>query len=72
MSGHPTQFAHRHDRDGLYHSICPVCFATVARSLPEAEMAELEEAHVCARASLMRLLLNDERRERGNGTLSAG
>jgi hypothetical protein len=69
MSGNPTHFAHRHDRDGLYHSICPLCFATVARSRPEAEMAELELAHVCARASILRLLSNAERHERSNGAL---
>jgi hypothetical protein len=42
-----AKFPHRRDRDGLYDSICPNCFATVARSKPEAEMAELEKAHVC-------------------------
>jgi hypothetical protein len=42
-----AKFPHRRDRDGLYDSICPTCFATVARSKPEAEMAELEQAHVC-------------------------
>jgi hypothetical protein len=42
-----AKFPHRRDRDGLYDSICPACFATVARSKPEAEMAELEKAHVC-------------------------
>jgi hypothetical protein len=72
MNGNPTHFAHRHDRDGLYHSICPVCFATVARSRPEAELAELEQAHVCARASILRLLSNDERLDRSDGRLRAG
>jgi hypothetical protein len=71
MSRNSTHFAHRHDRDGLYHSICPLCFATVARSRPETEMAELEQAHVCARASVLRLLSNDERHDRSNGPLSA-
>jgi hypothetical protein len=42
-----AKFPHRRDRDGLYDSICPACFATVARSKPEAEMAELEKTHVC-------------------------
>jgi hypothetical protein len=42
-----AKYPHRRDRDGLYDSICPTCFATVARSKPEAEMAELENAHVC-------------------------
>jgi hypothetical protein len=67
MTGNPTHFAHRHDRDGLYHSICPACFATVARSRPETELAELERAHVCARANLRRLMVNAERREQPNG-----
>jgi hypothetical protein len=47
MSDRPTHFPHRQDSDGLCHSICPTCFATVARSRPEAEVAELEMAHVC-------------------------
>jgi hypothetical protein len=42
-----VHFPHRRDKDGLYDSICPTCFATVARSKPEAEMVELELAHVC-------------------------
>ena len=42
-----AQFPHRRDSKGLYDSICPTCFATVARSKPEAEMAQLELAHVC-------------------------
>jgi hypothetical protein len=42
-----AKFPHRRDRDGLYDSICPTCFATIARAKPEAEMAELEKAHVC-------------------------
>jgi hypothetical protein len=32
-------------------------------------MAELELAHVCARASILRLLSNAERHERSNGAL---
>ena len=43
----PTNFPHRRDRDGLYDSICPRCFATVARSKPEAELEELERSHIC-------------------------
>jgi len=47
-----TQFPHRKGSDGLYDSICPTCFATVARSKSEAEMRELEAAHVCNSAYL--------------------
>ena len=43
----PTNFPHRRNRDGLYDSICPRCFATVARSEPEAKMEKLEKSHVC-------------------------
>ena len=47
-----ADFPHRRDRDGLYDSICPNCFATVARSKPEAEMSRLEKAHICDSAFL--------------------
>jgi hypothetical protein len=47
-----TQYPHRRERDGLFDSICPTCFATVVRSKPEADMAELEKAHVCNPAFL--------------------
>jgi hypothetical protein len=52
MSERATQFPHRQDSDGLCHSICPTCFATVARSRPESELAELERAHVCDQSFL--------------------
>jgi len=48
----PTNFPHQRDKDGLYDSICPRCFAPVARSKPEDEMTELERAHVCNSAFL--------------------
>jgi len=41
------EFPRRRDRDGLYDAICPRCFATIARSQPEAELAKLEQAHTC-------------------------
>ena len=47
MASKLAQFPHRQDGDGMYHSICSNCFATVARSKPEAVMADLEKAHVC-------------------------
>ena len=47
MEDSPTTYPHRRDRDGMYDAICPSCFATVARSKPESELAELEKAHVC-------------------------
>jgi hypothetical protein len=52
MSERPAQFPHRQDSDGLYHSICSACFATVARSRPESELSELEQAHICDQSFL--------------------
>ena len=47
MVNTPAKFPHRRDRDGLFDSICPRCFATVARSKPEGEMEALESSHIC-------------------------
>jgi len=52
MASKLPQFPRRRDRDGLYDAICPRCFATIARSQPEREMAKLEQAHVCNSAFL--------------------
>jgi hypothetical protein len=52
MASNLPRFPRRRDRDGLYDAICPRCFATVARSQPEREMAKLEQAHVCNSAFL--------------------
>ena len=47
MVNTPAKFPHRRDRDGLFDSICPRCFATVARSKAEVEMEALESSHIC-------------------------
>jgi hypothetical protein len=47
-----TVYPHRRNRDGSFDSICPTCYATVARSKPEAELAEIDEAHICDSAYL--------------------
>ena len=47
MASKLSHFPHRRVQDGLYDSICPACFATVARSKPKTNMAEIEKAHVC-------------------------
>jgi hypothetical protein len=52
MGRNTIDYPHRKASNGLYDSICPTCFATVARSKPKAEMAELENAHVCDSALL--------------------
>jgi hypothetical protein len=42
----------RRNRDGSYNAICPTCYTTVARSKPEAKLAEYDKAHVCDSAFL--------------------
>lgn len=52
MAEKPTFFyPHRRTNDGSYISICLQCFATVARSLAEEELAEHDKGHVCDQAS---------------------
>jgi hypothetical protein len=52
MANKPTLYSHRRNPDGSYDSMCPICFATVARSSVEAELTEQEASHVCDWASL--------------------
>lgn len=40
-------FAHRHNQDGSFDSICPQCFATVAKTKDEALLAQFEREHIC-------------------------
>ena len=47
MVGDPALYAHRRNEEGSYDSICRTCFATVARSKSEAELAEHEKSHLC-------------------------
>jgi hypothetical protein len=47
-----TPFPHRRNRDGSFDSICLICFATVAHTRTEAELIELDAAHVCNTYSL--------------------
>lgn len=52
MADKPTFFyPHRRTNDGSYISICLRCFATVARSMAEGELAEHDKGHVCDQAS---------------------
>jgi hypothetical protein len=50
-----TTFAHRVNRNGTHDSICRGCYATVASTTEEEELAEHESAHVCDRAYLLQL-----------------
>jgi hypothetical protein len=47
-----TSFAHRANRNSTHDSICRGCYATVATTTEEAELAEHEHAHICDRAYL--------------------
>jgi hypothetical protein len=47
MANKPTLYPHRRNEDGSYDSICPACFATVARSTTEFELTEYEKTHIC-------------------------
>ena len=52
MANKPTLYSHRRNQDGSYDSICPVCSATIARSMAEVELTEYETSHVCDSAFL--------------------
>jgi hypothetical protein len=45
-------FAHRHNPDGSWDTICSLCVATVAREKIEADLAAHELAHTCDPARL--------------------
>jgi hypothetical protein len=50
----PTErFPHRVNRDGTFDSICPNCFVTIATRNVEAELEELEKAHICTELRFM-------------------
>jgi hypothetical protein len=40
-------FPHRHNEDGTFDSICPICFVTVATDESETKLRLYELAHVC-------------------------
>jgi hypothetical protein len=52
MSVKSTLYPHRRNDDGSYDSICTSCYATVASSWSEGELAEHEGAHTCDSALL--------------------
>jgi hypothetical protein len=41
------KFAHRHNKDGSYDSICLYCFLTVATEVQEGQLSEPEQEHSC-------------------------
>ena len=52
-------FPHRINGDGTFDSICPRCFVTVGTSNNEAELEQMEAAHICESS---RLRYYDEKR----------
>ena len=51
-----TIFRHKRRLDGIYESICPVCFNTVGSNAIEVDLVETENAHVCLGLNLGELL----------------
>ena len=45
-------FAHRHNIDGSWNSICPLCVITLARTKVETDLAAHEDTHICDPARL--------------------
>jgi hypothetical protein len=41
------KFSHRYNSDGMWRSICPECYKTVAESHEEADLKRAEDTHVC-------------------------
>jgi hypothetical protein len=41
------KFAHRHNPDGTYDSICPRCIQTIATVRDETELPRIESQHTC-------------------------
>jgi hypothetical protein len=52
MADTATLYPHRQNKDGSHNSMSLACFATVARSEAQAELAENHKAHVCDSAFL--------------------
>ena len=42
-----SRFLHQIDEHGFYHSVCRVCFQTVAESARESKLIKGEEEHQC-------------------------
>lgn len=55
MARHPS-FPHKRRLDGIYESICPICFKTVGSKANEDDLIEPEKAHACLGLDLGELL----------------
>jgi hypothetical protein len=47
MAANLLLYPHRHNRNDTYDSICLTCFATVATTLTEPELAVYDRKHIC-------------------------
>lgn len=54
-----TAFAHRHNQDGTFDSICKTCFMTIMTAGLEADLQIGEKEHVCDPLQVM-LIHKDE------------
>ncbi|HMH13917.1 MAG TPA: hypothetical protein VK578_12490 [Edaphobacter sp.] len=43
----PTNFRHRHNRDGAWDSTCTKCYLTVGTAMEEEDLAGAERSHDC-------------------------
>jgi hypothetical protein len=49
-----NNFKHRHNQDGSYDSICPLCFRTIGTRPRQEELDQDERSHICDEVDLMR------------------
>jgi hypothetical protein len=47
MFDRPPFYPHRENKDGTFDSVCLKCFATVARTSLEIELAQRDKTHIC-------------------------
>jgi len=66
---YPRHNPHRKNRDGSWDSICLTCFATVANTPEEHDLAEADRIHVCAPAVLSQRS-SEHRAPTGKATLA--
>lgn len=53
MKTSENNFEHRHNQDGSYDSICPLCFRTIGTRLRQEELDQDERSHICDAVDLM-------------------
>ena len=56
MAEKSADFAHRHNPNGSWDSICPRCHLTIASSENEADLQAVEQSHDCDEFAMKRYL----------------